>query len=220
MKEHGTKLILDWKRDLADSIMEDNIFKQGYKISKMQRTSRNKHSAFLIWFTGLSGSGKSTLANQLELLLHNKGVCTYTLDGDNIRMGLNKDLSFTAADRSENIRRIAEVANLMVDAGLVVLAAFVSPFKKDRQNIREVVKGVNFVEVFVNTSIAECESRDVKGLYAKARKGEIKNMTGISAPYEAPESPDIEINTETESAEAAANRVVEYIKPRLALKDE
>ncbi|WP_115460773.1 adenylyl-sulfate kinase [Winogradskyella aurantiaca] len=195
--------------------MEDNIFRQGYKISKMQRTSRNKHNAFLIWFTGLSGSGKSTLANQLELLLHNKGVSTYTLDGDNIRMGLNKDLSFTAADRSENIRRIAEVANLMVDAGLVVLAAFVSPFKKDRQNIREVVKGVNFVEVFVNTSIEACEQRDVKGLYKKARSGEIKNFTGIDSPYEVPETPDIEVTTENLTIEESVELIYNHIKPKL-----
>lgn len=215
MKEYGIRLILDWKRDLVDSIMENNIFKQGYKVSKSQRQSRNKHNAFLIWFTGLSGSGKSTLANQLELLLHNKGVCTYTLDGDNIRMGLNKDLSFTAADRSENIRRIAEVANLMVDAGLVVLAAFVSPSKKDRQNIREVVKGVNFVEVFVNTSIEACEQRDVKGLYKKARSGEIKNFTGIDSPYEAPENPDVEVTTENLTIEESVELIYNHIKPKL-----
>lgn len=200
--------------------MQENIKPHTYKIAVSDRRKSNQHHSFLIWFTGLSGSGKSTIANIVEQKLQDQNIKTYSLDGDNVRAGLNKDLSFSPEDRTENIRRIGEVSNLMIDAGLVVLAAFVSPYKKDRDSIRHIVKDVNFVEVFVNTSIAECERRDVKGLYAKARKGEIKNMTGISAPYEAPESPDIEINTETESAEAAANRVVEYIKPRLALKDE
>ena len=141
----------------------------------------------------------------VEQKLHQKGIKTFTLDGDNIRKGINKDLTFAPKDRTENIRRIAEVANLMVGAGLVTLAAFVSPYKKDRENIRGIVKDVNFVEIFVNTSVEECERRDVKGLYKKARAGEIKNMTGISAPYEAPENPDIEVKTESESVEAAAH---------------
>ncbi|WP_338732261.1 adenylyl-sulfate kinase [Mangrovimonas cancribranchiae] len=200
--------------------MKKNIIPHSYQISVNDRQKHNNHKSFLIWFTGLSGSGKSTIANVVEQKLHQKGIKTYTLDGDNIRKGINKDLTFAPEDRTENIRRIAEIANLMVDAGLVTLAAFVSPYKKDRENIRSIVKDVNFVEVYINTSVEECERRDVKGLYKKARAGEIKNMTGISAPYEAPENPDIEIQTEHESVEAAAQRIVEYITPKLSSNDE
>jgi adenylylsulfate kinase len=196
--------------------MGKNIIPHDYQISIKDRRKSNKHSSFLLWFTGLSGSGKSTIANVVEQKLHKKGIKTFTLDGDNIRKGINKDLTFEPEDRTENIRRIAEVANLMINAGLVTLAAFVSPYKKDRENIRSIVKDVNFVEIFVNTSVEECERRDVKGLYKKARAGEIKNMTGISAPYEAPENPDIEIKTENESVEAAADRIVDYITPKLS----
>lgn len=196
--------------------MKRNIIPHDYQILVHDRRELNKHNSFLLWFTGLSGSGKSTIANVVEQKLFQKGVKTYTLDGDNIRKGINKDLSFSPEDRTENIRRIAEVANLMIDAGLVTLAAFVSPYKKDRENIKSIVKDVNFVEIYINTSIEECERRDVKGLYKRARSGEIKNMTGISAPYEAPENPHIEINTENESIEDAAQRIVDYITPKLS----
>ena len=200
--------------------MSKNIIPHSYQISKENRLASNNHSSFVLWFTGLSGSGKSTIANVVEQKLFQGGINTYTLDGDNIRKGINKDLSFSPDDRTENIRRIAEIANLLVDAGLVVLAAFVSPYKKDRENIRTIVKDINFVEIYINTSVDECERRDVKGLYKRARAGEIKNMTGISAPYEAPENPDIEIKTENESIEAAAERIIEFIKPKLKLKNE
>ena len=201
--------------------MKDNIVPHSYQVSITDRRNSNKHNSFLVWFTGLSGSGKSTIANVVEQKLHKKGIKTYTLDGDNIRNGINKDLTFSPEDRTENIRRIAETANLMIDAGLVVLAAFVSPYKKDRENIKSIVKDVNFVEIYVNTSIEECERRDVKGLYKKARAGEIKNMTGISATYEAPENPDLEIKTEKESVEEAALRIIDYIKNKLLqLKDK
>ncbi|MBV7269158.1 adenylyl-sulfate kinase [Winogradskyella luteola] len=200
--------------------MSKHIIPHNYHVSKTDRVASNKHNSFLIWFTGLSGSGKSTIANLVERNLFQKGIKTYSLDGDNIRKGINNDLSFSPEDRTENIRRIAEVANLMVDAGLVVLAAFVSPYKKDRENIRTIVKDVNFVEIYINTSIEECERRDVKGLYKKARAGEIKNMTGISAPYEAPDNPNIEIKTENESIEDAVKRIVDYITPKLELKNE
>uniref|UniRef100_UPI00404B8D3F adenylyl-sulfate kinase n=1 Tax=Gelidibacter sp. TaxID=2018083 RepID=UPI00404B8D3F len=200
--------------------MKENIIPHTYQISIQDRRKTNKHTSFLIWFTGLSGSGKSTIANAVELELHKKGIKTYILDGDNIRKGINKDLSFSPEDRTENIRRIAEIANLMIDAGLVVLAAFVSPYKKDREEIKRIVKDVNFVEVYVNTTVEECEKRDVKGLYKKARVGEIKNMTGISAPYEAPEAPDVEIKTEKVSVEQATVKIIEFIKPKLKLKDE
>lgn len=200
--------------------MSDHIIPHSYLISINDRRKLNGHNSLLLWFTGLSGSGKSTIANVVERKLFDLGIKTYTLDGDNIRKGLNKDLSFSPEDRTENIRRIAETANLMIDAGIVVLGAFVSPYKKDRQNIKEIVGEANFVEIFVNTSIEECERRDVKGLYKKARAGEIKNMTGISAPYEAPENPDIEIKTEKETVEAAAQRIVEYIIPKIKLENE
>ncbi|WP_417855977.1 adenylyl-sulfate kinase [Xanthomarina gelatinilytica] len=200
--------------------MKENIIPHSYQISIQDRRQANKHNSFLMWFTGLSGSGKSTIANVVEQELHKKGIKTYILDGDNIRKGINSDLNFSPEDRTENIRRIAETANLMVDAGLVVLAAFVSPYKKDRENIKSIVKDVNFVEIYVNTSLEECEKRDVKGLYKKARAGEIKNMTGISAPYEAPEDPDVEINTEQVSVEQAVKQIIEYITPKLKLKNE
>ncbi|MBT8254148.1 MAG: adenylyl-sulfate kinase [Bacteroidia bacterium] len=200
--------------------MSKNIRPHNYKISVEDRRNLNNHNSFLLWFTGLSGSGKSTIANRVEEELNRENVHTYSLDGDNIREGINNDLGFSPEDRTENIRRIAEVANLMVDAGLVVLAAFVSPYKKDRDNIRHIVKDVNFVEIYVITSLEECERRDVKGLYRKARAGEIKNMTGISAPYEEPGNPDIEIKTEIESIEQAVAKILARIKPKLHHKNE
>ena len=198
--------------------MKENIIPHDYQVTINDRRKANNQNSFLIWFTGLSGSGKSTIANAVEQRLQKEGIKTYALDGDNIRKGINNDLSFSPEDRTENIRRIAEVSNLMVDAALVVLAAFVSPYKIDRDNIKKIVKDVNFVEIYINTSVEECERRDVKGLYKKARLGEIKNMTGISAPYEAPENPDIEINTEKESIEQAVEKILEYIKPKLKLE--
>lgn len=200
--------------------MKKIITPYSYNVSVQNRRKANKQNSFLLWFTGLSGSGKSTIANAVEYELYKKGIKTYTLDGDNIRKGLNNDLTFSPEDRTENIRRIAETANLMIDAGLVVLAAFVSPYKKDRDNIKRIVKDVNFIEIYINTSVEECERRDVKGLYKKARAGEIKNMTGISAPYEAPENPDIEIKTEQESVEESVIKIIEYITPKLKLNHE
>jgi len=196
--------------------MEENIIKHNYKIGMNERRKANGHSSFLIFFTGLSGSGKSTIANALEQKLVEENIKTYTLDGDNVRKGINKDLTFSDEDRSENNRRIGEVANLFVDAGIVVLAAFVAPFEKDRNFIKETVGKENYVEVFVDTSLEECEKRDVKGLYKKARKGEIKDMTGISSPYEVPLRPDIRL-TEKESVEEAVNRIYELIRPKLQL---
>ena len=196
--------------------MEENIIKHDYKIGMNERRKANGHSSFLIFFTGLSGSGKSTIANGLEQKLVKENIRTYTLDGDNVRKGINKDLSFSPEDRSENNRRIGEIANLFVDAGMIVLAAFVAPVEKDRNSIKEAVGNENYVEVFVNTSLQECERRDVKGLYKKARKGEIKDMTGISSPYEVPLRPDITL-TEKESVEEAVNRIYELIRPKLQL---
>ncbi|WP_411766130.1 adenylyl-sulfate kinase [Winogradskyella sp. A3E31] len=198
----------------------ENVIPHNYEVTSADRNVLNNHRSFLIWFTGLSGSGKSTIANLVESKLFEKGIRTYSLDGDNIRKGINNDLGFSPQDRTENIRRIAEVSKLMIDAGLVVLAAFVSPYKKDRENIKSIVKDVNFVEIYINTSIEECERRDVKGLYKKARAGEITNMTGISAPYEAPENPDIEVKTENESIEDSTKRIVDYITSKLQLNNE
>ena len=200
--------------------ISNHIIKHNYQVTKSDRNKLNNHNSFLMWFTGLSGSGKSTIANLVELELHKKGIKTYVLDGDNIRKGINKDLTFAPEDRTENIRRIAEIANLMVEAGNVVLAAFVSPYKKDRENVKNILKNSNFVEIYVNTSVEECEKRDVKGLYKKARAGEIKNMTGISAPYEAPEQPDIEIKTEEVSVKEAVNKIINHITPKLKLDNE
>ena len=197
--------------------MEKNITNHEYKINRIERQKLNGHNSFLVFFTGLSGSGKSTIANALEEKLNEMKVHTYVLDGDNVRRGINKNLGFSPEDRSENNRRIGEISKLFIDAGLVVLAAFVAPYKKDRNFIKDTVHSDNFVEVFVNTSLEECEKRDVKGLYKKARAGEIKNMTGISAPYETPENADVEIshlNTIEESVEI----ILKAIKNKLELK--
>jgi bifunctional enzyme CysN/CysC len=175
-----------------------NVHRQALTVARHDRERLNAHKGRVVWFTGLSGSGKSTLANALEVALHAQGVRTYTLDGDNVRLGLNRDLGFTPADRVENIRRIAEVARLMMDAGLVVLTAFISPYKRERAMARDLIGTENFVEVYVNTPLAVCKQRDVKGLYQKAREGKIPNMTGVNSPYEAPEAPDCEIDTSSQ----------------------
>ena len=188
---------------------------QNYNITKSQRETLHGHKAYLLWFTGLSGSGKSTLANLVEMESHEKGLSTYILDGDNVRQGLNKDLSFAPQDRSENIRRIAEISNLMLDAGVVTLAAFVSPYIEDREAVKQIVGPDNVIEIYVNTSLAECERRDVKGLYKKARAGEIKNMTGISAPYEAPIHPDLEVVTDGHPIEKSVKTILEFINKKL-----
>ena len=198
--------------------MKGNIIPHSYQVDKLDRNKLNGHQSFLIWFTGLSGSGKSTIANALESKLFEKKIRTYTLDGDNIRKGINEDLSFSPEDRTENIRRIAEISKLFVDAGIVVLAAFVSPYRKDRNAIKNIVGKNNFVEVYVNTSVEECEKRDVKGLYKKARMGEIKDFTGVNAPYEAPESPDIEINTLQLTVEESVSKIIKAINQKLKKK--
>lgn len=198
--------------------MNKNIIRQDYVITKEDRNRANGHNSFLIWFTGLSGSGKSTIANELEKTLAAKGIRTYSLDGDNIRGGLNQDLGFSEEERHENLRRISEVGKLFIDAGMVTLSAFISPLIKDREMAREIIGEENFVEVFVNTPLEICERRDVKGLYKKARAGEIKQFTGIDAPYEAPENPYIEIKTETEDLEEAVHRIVRVLEDKLQLK--
>lgn len=195
--------------------MSLHTVKHDYKTTKSQREQQHRHKAYLLWFTGLSGSGKSTLANLVEMELHKKGISTYILDGDNIRQGINKDLSFVPEDRSENIRRIAEISYLMLDAGVLTLAAFVSPYSKDREQVKQIVGPDNFIEIYVNTSLSECERRDVKGLYKKARAEEIKDMTGVSAPYEAPAHPDLEVVTDGQSINQSVNSILEFIKTKL-----
>lgn len=195
--------------------MSNNIFKHEFEIGRNDREKQNNQKAFLIWFTGLSGSGKSTLANALEKRLVQQGYHTYLLDGDNVRKGINSDLGFSPQDREENIRRIAEVAKLMIDAGLIVLASFVSPYRVDRARAKAIVGSDDFIELFVDTPLEECERRDTKGLYKKARQGVIKNFTGIGAPYEAPEHPDITIDTTQMDVEQAIDWIVEAIQPNL-----
>ena len=187
---------------------------QNFKITKAQRETLHGHKAYLLWFTGLSGSGKSTLANLVEMELYKKGLSTYILDGDNVRQGINKDLSFTPQDRTENIRRIAEISNLMLDAGVITLAAFVSPYIQDREVVKQIVGSDNVIEIYVNTSLEECESRDVKGLYEKARAGEIKNMTGISAPYQAPTHPDLEIITDGQTIQESVAVIMQFLNTK------
>ncbi len=193
-----------------------HIIAHDYKIGREDREIRNGHRSACLWFTGLSGSGKSTVANVVEQELYNAGLRTYILDGDNIRKGLNKDLSFTEESRIENIRRIGEVAKLMTDAGIIVLAAFVSPFLKDRQLLRDLM-GDSFVEIFVDAPIEVCEQRDVKGLYKKARAGEISNFTGISSPFERPEHPDVHIHTDQQDLSESAKAVLDTVLPKIKI---
>ena len=189
-----------------------NVVWQDLDVNKTARASQKNQRPVLLWFTGLSGSGKSTIANLVEKRLLDLGRHTYTLDGDNVRHGLNRDLGFTKADRIENIRRIGEMAKLMVDAGLITLTSFISPFRAERRMARDLMEGNEFVEIFVNTPLEVCEARDVKGLYAKARRGEIKNFTGIDSEYQPPENPEVHVNTVDMSADAAAEMIVEYLR--------
>lgn len=179
-------------------------------ITRAAREQLNGHKGKVIWFTGLSGAGKSTLANALEVALHTRGLRTYLLDGDNVRLGLNKDLGFTDADRAENIRRVAEVAKLMMDAGLVAITAFISPFRRERDMARELIGKQNFVEVYVSTPLAVCELRDVKGLYKQARAGKIPNMTGIQSPYEAPDAPAYSVDTSLATVDTIIHDLVPF----------
>jgi bifunctional enzyme CysN/CysC len=176
------------------------------------RAKMKGQSPAVLWFTGLSGSGKSTIANLVERELHARGVHTYMLDGDNVRQGLNKDLGFTPADRVENVRRVGEVAKLFLDAGLVVLCSFISPFRAEREAIRELVGAERFVEIFVDAPLEECARRDPKGLYARARQGELRNFTGIDSPYEAPDSPALRIDTAALGPTDAARAVITLVE--------
>ncbi len=192
-----------------------NIVPQNYRISKNDRRELNGHGSVIVWFTGLSGSGKSTLANAVEQELFRQGIRTYVLDGDNIRHGLNNNVDFSAEGRTENIRRIGEVAKLFIEAGVVVLTAFISPFKSDRDRVRSLVGNEEFIEVFVDCPLEICEQRDVKGLYKKARAGEIPDFTGISSPFEVPENPELTIATGTIPLRQSVEQVTNFILKKI-----
>lgn len=196
-----------------------NTEQYNFKIDQKSRNNLNKHNSFVVWFTGLSGSGKSTICNSLEELLNTKKINTFTLDGDSVRNGLNKDLGFSDEDRSENIRRVAEVSKILMNAGNVVLASFITPFQQDRDLAKEIVGENNYIEVFVNTSLKTCINRDPKGLYQKSKSGLIKSMTGIDSNYEIPKSFDIEIS-ESNTLEESAEILYGLIKDKLAIANE
>jgi len=181
-------------------------------VTKERRNQLNNHQSKVIWFTGLSGSGKSTLAHALEEKLFNLGCRTFVLDGDNVRHGLNSNLNFSETDRTENIRRISEVSKLMLESGMIVMTAFISPFSKDREQARNLISRENFIEIYCKASLEICESRDVKGLYKLARAGEIKNYTGIDSPYEIPVSPELVIDTDEQSLEDSVSSVLSFLK--------
>jgi len=187
-------------------------------VTRQRREKLNKHKSVVIWFTGLSGSGKSTLAHSVEEELHKLGCRTFVLDGDNVRHGLSSNLTFSDDDRKENIRRIGEAAKLMMEAGVIAMTAFISPFREDRDNVRRLLSQEDFIEIFCNASLEVCESRDVKGLYKRACAGEIKNYTGIDSPYEAPINPELVIDTDCETLEESAIKVIEFLKSKNIVK--
>lgn len=198
--------------------MNENIIPHKHNITKADRQSKAGHKSIIVWFVGLSGSGKSTIAGRLEEQLHARNINTYLLDGDNIRTGLNKNLDFTEEGRKENIRRIGEVAKLFVDAGTVVLTAFISPFKEDRQTVRDLVGDGEFFEVFVSCPLEVCEQRDVKGLYKKARAGEIKNFTGIDSPFEEPENAEMVVHSDKEELDVSVSKLLDVILPKIKIE--
>lgn len=191
---------------------EQHIVWHHGEIGREQREQLNGHKSFILWFTGLSGAGKSTVAHRVEGLLHDAGCRTYVFDGDNVRHGLCRDLGFSAEDRHENIRRIGEMSKLFMDAGVIALTAFISPFRHDRALVRQLVASGDFIEIYCSASLDVCESRDVKGLYRKARDGVISNFTGISSPYEPPEAPELMLDTGSASLAACAAQVIDYLR--------
>jgi len=203
----------------VEKITNQNTVWHEPNIYRADRETLNGHKGCILWFTGLSGSGKSTLANAVEHRLHERGIRTYVLDGDNVRKGLNKDLGFSDADRTENIRRIGEVSNLMMDAGLIVLTAFISPFRTDRQIVRDLVPEGDFIEILCSAPLEICESRDPKGLYKKARAGQIPEFTGISSPYESPEHPEILLQTDVHGIEECVHQVLGTLQARGLIQD-
>lgn len=194
------------------SATEQNIYSQSLKVNRQQREKNNNQQSLTLWLTGLSAAGKSTIATEVDLWLFENGYRSYVLDGDNTRLGINRDLSFSDRDRKENIRRIAEVCRLFNDAGVIIVAAYVSPFEEDRTSAKMTIGENDFIEVFIDASIETCKARDKKGLYAKAEKGEIENFTGISSKYEVPASPDIHIITDDCSVEEAVQTIINRLK--------
>lgn len=192
-----------------------NIIYHQATVTQKRRNKLNNHKSVLLWFTGLSGSGKSTLAHALEEKLFNMSYRTYVLDGDNVRHGLNSNLDFSEADRGENIRRISEVSKLMLEAGLIVMTAFISPFKKDRNEARSLISNDYFIEIYCKASLETCEKRDVKGLYKLARSGKIRNYTGIDSPYEAPENPELIIDTDKETLNESVFNIFNYLEENI-----
>jgi len=189
-----------------------NVIYHQASVTRGRRNQSNNHQSVVLWFTGLSGSGKSTLAHVLEEKLFNKGCKTFVLDGDNVRHGLNSNLDFSDNDRKENIRRIGEVAKLMLESGLIVMTAFISPFREDRAAVRNLISNNDFIEIYCKASLKTCEERDVKGLYKRARAGEIKNYTGIDSPYEAPENPELIIDTDKETLDDSVSKIYRFLK--------
>tara|TARA_S200000501_G_scaffold367439_1_gene403759 strand:- start:97 stop:714 length:618 start_codon:yes stop_codon:yes gene_type:complete len=198
--------------------MTKNLFWHEQSVSHKARNSIKNHDSAVLWFTGLSGSGKSTIANKLDLELNKKKIHTYLLDGDNVRQGLNKNLGFSEEDRVENIRRIGEVSRLFVDAGIVTLAAFISPFKNDRESVRALFPETKFIEIACKANLEVCEHRDPKGLYKKARAGEISDFTGISSPYELPENPEILLETDNATVDESVQKILSYLEVNSILK--
>ena len=196
----------------------NNIIWHHATVTRSRREQLNGHKGCVLWFTGLSGSGKSTLAHAVEEQLYQRGCRTFVLDGDNVRHGLSTDLGFSIEDRKENIRRIGEAAKLMLEAGLITMTAFISPFQQERESVRRLMPHGDFIEIYCKASLETCESRDVKGLYKKARAGEIKNYTAIDSPYEAPTAPELIVNTEIHSLEQAVNSVIKVLTERDILK--
>jgi adenylylsulfate kinase len=189
-----------------------NIIYHQASVTRQRRNKLNNHRSVVLWFTGLSGSGKSTLAHSLEEKLFQKGCKTFVLDGDNVRHGLNSNLDFSEAGRTENIRRISEVSKLMLESGLIVMTAFISPINKDRGEARQLISNEDFIEIYCKASIETCETRDVKGLYKRARAGEIINYTGIDSPYEVPENPELTIDTDNQSLEGSVSTILSFLK--------
>jgi len=199
---------------MNDKITSQHVTWHEPTVFRKDREKLNSHRSVILWFTGLSGAGKSTLAHAVEDHLHKNGFCTYVLDGDNIRRGLCRDLGFSEADRTENIRRIGEVSKLLLDAGVITLTAFISPFREDRQIVRDLVDEGDFIEIFCKADLAVCEARDPKGLYKKARAGEIPEFTGISSPYEEPENPELVLDTGTLGISECVDRIIRLLEKR------
>jgi adenylylsulfate kinase len=194
--------------------MKNNVIQHRATVSRSRREQQNKHRSVIVWFTGLSGSGKSTVAHAVEEELYRAGCRTFVFDGDNVRHGLCVNLGFSEADRHENIRRIGEMAKLFIEAGVIAMTAFISPFRSDRDGVRALVSENDFIEIFCDSPLEVCEGRDVKGLYKKARTGEIKNYTGISSPYEPPEHPDLVLDTANDSVETNVGKVLAFLEER------